>query len=143
MRDQVSIIQSEANLHRDLIMRDLAVLNVPTRVHDFEPTEVADTLARFGDGITDRLLLALRGGARYFNKFVNVIRHNEDSSTLYRRMQSPSEKETSVCGPILYDWAAARSIWSARRLTAPTMAFTPLTITEKWIWECRAGPATI
>jgi hypothetical protein len=48
--------QSEANLERNLVMADLAILDVSPRLNNFEPVHIPDSLARVCNRCADRFL---------------------------------------------------------------------------------------
>src|SRR4051812_7735714 len=70
-----SVLEAEADLQRDLVVRDAPVRDVAPHLGDLEPVEVAQRLRRLGDGPVDRLRDALRGGARDLDGLVDVVAH--------------------------------------------------------------------
>jgi hypothetical protein len=46
----ISPFQGEADLERNLVVADLAVLDVPPRLNDFKPIHISDCLVRFRYG---------------------------------------------------------------------------------------------
>lgn len=68
--------EAEADLHGDLEMPDLAVLDVATDLADLEPLDVLQRAAGLGDTVLNRLVDAVARGADDFNLLVRVmIRH--------------------------------------------------------------------
>src|SRR5690349_9363125 len=64
---------AEAEFHRDLVVRDTAVLDVAAQLGDLEPIEVADRLARHSNGLVDGVFDALVGGADNLADRIDVV----------------------------------------------------------------------
>src|SRR6478752_5007691 len=69
--------QREADLEGDLIVPDLAVLDVAARFNDLKPIHVSNRLARKFDGRIDRILDAGWRGADDFKNLVDVVAHGD------------------------------------------------------------------
>src|SRR6185369_18013711 len=65
----------EAQLQPDLPVGDAAVLDMAAGLGDLEPAQVAQRLARVGDGVADRRLYAVRRGSHQFDDLVGVGVH--------------------------------------------------------------------
>ena len=88
-----SVVERKADLDRHLPMIDLVVNDVTTRLDNFKPTQVMDTLASFLDGIFDSLVSAFIGSSGKFDFFIDVITHNNvtiawNSSSLKHSLQA-------------------------------------------------------
>jgi H+/Cl- antiporter ClcA len=68
-------VQPEADLHRDLDVVHLVVLDVPADAGDLEPVEVAQRLGRPADRALDRVVQPDRRGPDDLGDRVDVVRH--------------------------------------------------------------------
>ena len=71
----IVVIQSEADLEGYLIVRDLAVFDMTTRLHHLEPANPAQCARSAPDGVMDRILNTLLGRACNLDDSVDVIGH--------------------------------------------------------------------
>ena len=74
-----SVFERKADLDRHLPMIDLVVNDMTTRLDNFKPTQVMDTLASFLDSIFDSLVSAYLGSSGNFDFFIDVVTHNIDT----------------------------------------------------------------
>ena len=72
-----SLVEPEADLQRDLVVGDAALVDVAADVHHLEPVEVAQRLRGLADRTIDGLGDAVGGGARDLHGLVDVIAHSE------------------------------------------------------------------
>src|SRR5690625_465688 len=79
-------LEAEAHLQADLEMPDLAILHVSADLGDLEPVQVAQRFVRPPDGVADRIVDALCGGADDLSDSVRVIAH----ASLWRRSHHPA-----------------------------------------------------
>src|SRR4029077_1288698 len=71
----VAVGDRETDLEGDLIMRNLAVLDMAAGLDDLEPAQVAQGLRRAGDGALDRVVDALVRRTDDLNDAVDMIVH--------------------------------------------------------------------
>ena len=72
-----SVVERKADLDRHLPMVDLVVNDMATRLDNFKPTQVMNTLASFLDRIFDSLVSAYIGRSGKFDFFIDVVTHND------------------------------------------------------------------
>ena len=85
MAQRSRVLESESRLEHDLIMPDLAVLHMPSCLHDLNPLQISQRLTGTLDGGIDRILNAARRRADQFNDFVDMIRHYMHRGHFLRR----------------------------------------------------------
>src|ERR1700704_998914 len=66
-------LHGEADLERHLIVRDLAVFHMATRLHDLEPSQMSNRLVGAADRSADGILDAGLGRAHEFDDFVDMV----------------------------------------------------------------------
>jgi hypothetical protein len=71
----ISILDSEADLEHDLIMRNLAVDDVTAGFHHLEPVQVLERLACLANGIVDGVIGAYGRGTDQFYDLVGMAGH--------------------------------------------------------------------
>src|SRR6185436_20565936 len=74
-RTSIHLLHRETDLERYLIVRDLAVLHVAPRLHDLEPSQMANSLVGTADRGADGILDASLGRAHELYDFVDMVLH--------------------------------------------------------------------
>src|SRR5690349_10032535 len=69
------IRDGEADLEGHLVLRHLAVLDMPPDFKNFEPAEMLQVFRRPFNGFLNGILNAMRRGTDKLNDFVNVLAH--------------------------------------------------------------------
>src|SRR5215471_15345867 len=70
-----SVVEGEADLHRDLPVGDLIALDVAAHLAHLEPAQVVERLRRLRDRLRDRVLDPDRRRAGDLDRLVHVLRH--------------------------------------------------------------------
>jgi hypothetical protein len=71
----LSGIQSEADLHCHLPIRNLVILEVAAHLGDLDPPHISDRLASSRDRVVDRIFDAACRGTDQLNLFVDMVTH--------------------------------------------------------------------
>lgn len=69
------VLEAEADLHADLEVLDLAILDLAANAQDLEPVTVTQGLAGALDAVEDGLVDALRGGADDLGDAIGAVAH--------------------------------------------------------------------
>jgi len=59
----IAFVQRKSDFQSDLVMRHLTVFDVAARLHHLEPADLSERARSAADGVLDRVLDALLGGA--------------------------------------------------------------------------------
>src|SRR6185437_5739122 len=72
---RLRLLDGKADLEDDLVVADLALLDMAARLDHLEPPEVLQRLRGTRDGVLDRILDARLGGARKLDDSVDLVLH--------------------------------------------------------------------
>src|SRR5688572_19501293 len=121
-RPRVRLLHPEADLHRDLIVGDLAAVEMAADLRDLEPVEVAQRGVGPRHAAVDRLLDALRGRSGDLDDPVGGVAHGHRSSSLWA--VTPAQERTPLRVELRSAARARRSAketpwprWSSRSTT--------------------------
>src|SRR3954464_2337394 len=90
LKSGLGVLEGEAHLEGHLVVRDLAVLDVPTDLGDLEPPDLAQGLRGALDGSLDRVVHARLGRPDDLGLPVDVVRHSGLLVARGTRSRAPS-----------------------------------------------------
>src|SRR4030095_12668933 len=102
---------AEAELQRDLIVRDAAILDVAAHLRDLEPVQVADRLAGDIDRLIDGVLDALVRGPDDFAQRIDVVHGDSPGPAFWNIPESPNPRPAHAVPPRTRGFLCRRRRW--------------------------------